>query len=153
MKAMKIYEASLTYNCVGTSDSDCLDSPKKIVSYLEGVFDEDPTVEYFIAIPFNRKNRPLARIIVSKGTASSCLVHPREVFKPAILASACAIAVAHNHPSGDPAPSRADFKVTSQLREAAKIIGIDLLDHVIIGSKEDDPQGLGHYSFNEAGLV
>jgi DNA repair protein RadC len=80
-------------------------------------------------------------------------VHPREVFKEAIRLSASAILVAHNHPSGDPAPSRADIQVTRQLREAAKVIGIDLLDHIILGQKSKDPRGIGLYSFNEAGLI
>jgi DNA repair protein RadC len=91
--------------------------------------------------------------MVTLGTASASLVHCREVFKFAILQSACAIIVIHNHPSGDPAPSRADIQVTRQLREAAKLIGIDLLDHVIIGNRDDDPCNLGYYSFNDAGLL
>ncbi len=110
-------------------------------------------VERFWALCLDRKNRLLRRIEVTKGTASSCLVHPREVFREAIKLSASAIIVAHNHPSGDPAPSRADIQVTRQLRESAKVIGIDLLDHIILGRKASDPQGLGFYSFNEAGLI
>ena len=149
---MEIYEASLTYNCIKLGDQAYLSAPDKTVEYLDGVFG-DPTVEHFVVIPLNRKNRPLARIVVSKGTASSCLVHPREVFKPAIVAGASSVIVAHNHPSGDPAPSRADIQITRQLRESAKILGIDLLDHIIVGHKDDDPQGLGFYSFNEAGLI
>ena len=110
-------------------------------------------VEYFWALCLDRKNRLRKRVEVSKGTASSCLVHPREVFKEAIKLSACAIIAVHNHPSGDPAPSRADIQVTRQLGEAAKIIGIDLLDHIVLGQRSKDPQGLGLYSFNEAGLI
>jgi DNA repair protein RadC len=82
------------------------------------------------------------------------LVHPREVFKPAILASAASVVVSHNHPSsGDPHPSSADLQVTRQLREAAQVLGIDLLDHVVVGTKEGDPAGKGYYSFREAGLL
>jgi DNA repair protein RadC len=90
---------------------------------------------------------------VTKGTATNCLVHPREVFREAIRHNASAIVAVHNHPSGDPAPSRADIQVTRQLRESAKIVGIELTDHIIIGYKPRDPQGLGYYSFNEAGLT
>ncbi|HAY99875.1 MAG TPA: hypothetical protein DCY38_03715, partial [Opitutae bacterium] len=70
-----------------------------------------------------------------------------------IRLSASGIIAVHNHPSGDPATSRADIQVTRQLRESAKVIGIDLLDHIIVGHKKHDPQGLGYYSFNEAGLI
>jgi DNA repair protein RadC len=110
-------------------------------------------VEHFWALCLDRKNRLLRRVEVSRGTATACLVHPREVFKEAIKLSACGIIAVHNHPSGDPAPSRADIQVTRQLREAAKIIGIDLLDHIVLGERSKDPQGLGLYSFNEAGLI
>jgi DNA repair protein RadC len=109
--------------------------------------------EHFFVLCLNRKNRLLKKVTVTTGTASNCLVHPREVFAPAIIANASAIVVAHNHPSGDPAPSRADIQVTRQLREAAKVIGIDLLDHIVIGDRSNDPQGLGYYSFDDAGLI
>lgn len=71
----------------------------------------------------------------------------------AILAGATALVVAHNHPSGDPAPSAADQQITHVLRDAAKIIDIELLDHVIVGDVKADPQKVGHYSFREAGLL
>jgi DNA repair protein RadC len=83
----------------------------------------------------------------------STLVAPREVFRGEILANASALVVAHNHPSGDPAPSQADLRVTRALREAAKVIEIALLDHVIVGDFKADPLGIGHYSFREAGLL
>ena len=110
-------------------------------------------VEKFWVLCLDRKNRLLRRVESTSGTATSSLVHPREVFREAIRLSASAIIAVHNHPSGDPAPSRADIKVTRQLREAASVIGIDLLDHVILGQKSKDPQGIGYYSFNEAGLI
>ncbi len=110
-------------------------------------------IERFWVLCLDRKNRLLKRIEVTKGTATNCLAHPREVFREAIRLSASGIIAVHNHPSGDPAPSRADIQVTRQLRESAKIIGIDLLDHIIVGHKQHDPHGLGYYSFNEAGLV
>lgn len=78
---------------------------------------------------------------------------PREVFRGAILASASALVVAHNHPSGDPAPSSADIVVTRMLRDAAKVIDIELLDHVIVGEKTADPLGVGFYSFRGANLL
>jgi DNA repair protein RadC len=110
-------------------------------------------VEKFWVLCLDRKNRLLRRIESTSGTATCSLVHPREVFREAIRLSAAAIIVVHNHPSGDPAPSRADIQVTRQLREAAKVIGIDLIDHIVLGQRSKDPQGLGLYSFNEAGLI
>ena len=110
-------------------------------------------VEKFWVLCLNRKNRLLKLVEVSSGTATSALAHPREVYRAAIRESATAIACVHNHPSGDPAPSAADVQVTRQLREAAKTLDIDLLDHVIVGQVETDPRGVGYYSFREAGVL
>lgn len=113
----------------------------------------DPEKEFFVVFSLTRKNRLKSYQIVSIGTLSSSLVHPREVFRPAIAHAASAIVVAHNHPSGDPAPSSADIQVTRQLREASRVVGIDLLDHVIIGEPQRSPTGIGYYSFRDAGLI
>jgi len=110
-------------------------------------------VEKFWVMCLNRKNRLLRRVEATSGTASASLVHPREVFREAIRAGASAVLCAHNHPSGDPAPSSADLQVTRQLREAAKVVDITLLDHVILGRPEADAVGRGWYSFREAGLI
>jgi DNA repair protein RadC len=110
-------------------------------------------VEKFWVVCLNRKNRLVKRVEITSGTASNSLVHPREVFRDAIREGALAIVCVHNHPSGDPTPSAADIQVTRQLREAAKTVSIDLVDHVIIGQKSCDPAGLGHYSFRAAGLL
>jgi DNA repair protein RadC len=87
------------------------------------------------------------------GTATAALAHPREVFRVAILANACAIVCVHNHPSGDPSPSSADVQITRLLRDASKTVEIEMLDHIIIGNRDDDPLGLGYYSFRNAGLI
>jgi len=145
---MMVHEASLQFRVVREGPVKALDTPEKVAAYLAGAFDGDPTVEWFICIPLNRKNMPFGRVLITKGTASSCLVNPREVLRPCILSNASGFIVAHNHPSGDTAPSRADIQVTRQLREAAKTMGIDFLDHVIVGDAYSEP-----YSFNEAGLV
>ncbi|PTY07533.1 hypothetical protein DB347_07725 [Opitutaceae bacterium EW11] len=110
-------------------------------------------VEKFWVLCLNRKNRLLKRVEVTSGTATNSLVHPREVFRCAIREGAAALICAHNHPSGDPTPSAADIQVTRQLREAAKTVCIDLLDHVILGKKTSDPSGQGFYSFRAAGLL
>ena len=128
------------------------DCPQRVVEHFQTRIAGEE-VERFWTLCLDRKNRLIRRVEVTVGTATACLVHPREVFRAAIRLSACAVIVAHNHPSGDPAPSRADIKVTRQLRESAQVIGIDLLDHIVLGQKNKDPQGLGFYSFNEAGLI
>ena len=77
---------------------------------------------------------------ISDGTLDTILVHPREVFKPAISANAAAIVLTHNHPSGDPTPSEADIKVTRDLIRAGQLLKIEVLDHVILGRKTEDRQ-------------
>ena len=109
--------------------------------------------EAFYCVYLDRKNHPIGRHLITLGTATSTLVAPREVFRGAILASATALVVAHNHPSGDPAPSAADVQMTRVLREAAKVIDIELMDHVIVGDAKADPHGVGHYSFRAAGIL
>jgi DNA repair protein RadC len=110
-------------------------------------------VEKFWVLCLNRRNRLIRRIEVTSGTAGSTLVHPREVFREAIKEAATAVVCVHNHPSGDPAPSAADIRVTRTLREAARTVDIALLDHVIVGESRHDPTGLGFYSFRDAGVL
>jgi len=129
-----------------------MDSPKRIYDWLRPFADGEP-VEKFWVLSLNRKNRLLKCQPVTSGTATASLVHPREVFREAIRNSASALVCAHNHPSGDPSPSQADIRATRQLREAARTVQLDLLDHVIIGQSEHDPSGQGFYSFAEAGLL
>ena len=123
-----------------------------IVTYLQPVI-AGLTVEKFWVLCLNRKNRLLKRIEVTSGTATSALAHPREVFRAAIRESASAVVCVHNHPSGDPAPSAPDLHVTRTLREAAKTVEIELVDHVIIGRPAADPLSRGYFSFREAGLL
>ncbi len=110
-------------------------------------------VEKFWVLCLNRKNRLLKQVEITSGTATSSLAHPREVFREAIRQGATAVVCVHNHPSGDPAPSAADVQVTRQLRDAAKAVDIELLDHVVVGRPGADPQGRGYYSFREAGVI
>jgi len=133
-------------------DAPLLESADLVAAYFAPIATGLP-VEKFWVLCLNRKNRLLKRVEVTSGTASSSLVHPREVFREAIREGALAVICVHNHPSGDPAPSTADINVTRQLRDAAKTVGIDLLDHIIIGQKTRDPVGVGHYSFRAAGLI
>jgi DNA repair protein RadC len=106
----------------------------------------DPNKEFFIALYLNTKNGIIKQEVVSIGSLSANVVHPREVFRTAIVVSASSIIVAHNHPSGDPAPSREDIEITKKLAEAGKMIGIELLDHVILGKDRN-------YGFKESGML
>jgi DNA repair protein RadC len=88
---------------------------------------------------------------IALGTISECIAHPREVFRPALVHSAFAVILAHNHPSGDPSPSAADIQMSRRMAEAAKVLQIRFLDHVIIGAPSDGR--LPYYSFKEAGVL
>lgn len=93
----------------------------------------DADREMFVVVLLDTKLVPIGTNIVSIGTLDASLAHPREVFKPAILLGAKSILVAHNHPSGDPTPSRDDIAITRRLEKAGEILGIQVLDHIIIG--------------------
>jgi DNA repair protein RadC len=96
--------------------------------YLEGV-----DREHFAVILLDRKNQMIGINTVSVGSLTTSIVHPREVFKPAILSNAVAVILCHNHPSGSPFPSNEDRALTTRLVEAGKLLGIDVLDHIILG--------------------
>lgn len=133
-------------------DAPILGQAERVAEYFQPIT-AGLQVEKFWVLCLNRKNRLIKRIEVTSGTATNSLVHPREVFREAIREAAAAIICVHNHPSGDPSPSAADIQVTRQLREAAKTVCIELLDHVVVGNPANDPSGLGFYSFRSAGLV
>ncbi len=106
----------------------------------------DPNKEFFMALYLNTKNGILKQEVISIGSLNANIVHPREIFKTACMVSASSIIVAHNHPSGDPSPSREDIEITKKLSEAGKMMGIGLLDHVIIGYDRN-------YGFKESGQL
>jgi DNA repair protein RadC len=106
---------------------------------------EDDAREHFVAVFLDARHRPIGCQVVSIGTASASLVHPREIYQPAVGLGACAIVLAHNHPSGDPGPSSEDRDVTKRLTEAGEVLGIKILDHVIW------TRSAGYHSFQEAG--
>jgi len=109
-----------------------MSSPEHVFEYLYPLL-RDEKIEHFIALLLDTKNQLIRKVMISKGSLNANIVHPREVFKPAIIESAAAIIVAHNHPSGDPAPSQNDIDITRKLIETGKMVGIELYDHVIIG--------------------
>ncbi|MBA4138338.1 MAG: hypothetical protein C0518_13580 [Opitutus sp.] len=129
-----------------------LNRPELVRDHLEPVA-SGLAIEKFWVLCLNRKNRLLKCVEVTSGTATSSLAHPREVFREAIRQGATAVICAHNHPSGDPAPSAADVQLTRQLRDAAKAVDIELIDHVVLGRAAADPRGVGFYSFRQAGVL
>jgi DNA repair protein RadC len=115
-------------------------------TYLIGQGYSDRDREAFIVLLLNTKHDLIAEEIVSIGILDGSLIHPREVFKAAVCASAAAIILAHNHPSGNLQPSAQDEEVTRRLRSAGGILGIPVLDHIILGAGTES-----YYSFREKG--
>lgn len=114
----------------GFSREAIIGNPEDFVSMFRWLF-KDEIKEKFVVAILNTSNHVQAIEIVTQGTLNSSLVHPREVFRPAIVFSAASIIVCHNHPSGNPEPSQEDIAITKQLQEASRIIGIPLFDHII----------------------
>nr|WP_055668416.1 JAB domain-containing protein [Desnuesiella massiliensis] len=98
-------------------------------------FIENSDRELLIACCLDTKNQPTSINVVSVGTLNSSLVHPRELFKPAILSNSASLIVAHNHPSGYLEPSNEDINITNRIKECGKLLGIDIIDHIIIGDE------------------
>lgn len=121
----RIYQAAF-------KDTHFIKCPEDIVNLLQSQM-RFLDREHFREILLNRKNGILAIETISIGGLSSSLVHPREVFKPAIKKSAASIILVHNHPSGDPSPSNEDIEITKRLAESGTLLGIEILDHIIIG--------------------
>jgi len=118
------------------------DAARMLAAYLAGV-----DREHFVVLMLDQKNQCLGIHTVSMGSLTASIVHPREVYKAAILANAAAILCGHNHPSGNPHPSQEDRAITQRLTEAGKLLGINVLDHIIIGSAGK------YFSFADEGLL
>jgi DNA repair protein RadC len=95
----------------------------------------DADVEQFAVIALDARSRVIGSKVIARGTATACLVHPREVFRAAIVLKAVQILLVHNHPSGDPSPSEEDLVMTERLIEAGRILGIPVVDHIILGAR------------------
>lgn len=116
------------------SERPVIDNTEKAVEQLKDI--RDKKQEYFVCLTLDGANRLIAKRVITIGTLTASLVHPREVFADAITDRAASIIVAHNHPSGSLNPSTADLEITSRLKESAEILGIRLVDHLILTSKE-----------------
>ena len=129
-----------------------VDTPEKSLAYWREVIEKMPWFipdrEICAVILLNTRLRPVGCALVSIGSLNESIVHPRDVFRPAIaLGNAYAVVLLHNHPSGDPAPSEADTRLTRRICEGAAMLQITLLDHLIVG------EGQTFYSFKMAGLI
>ena len=128
-----VKESAHKYADIPTS----LNTPEKVVKYADSVlnFDRLP-VENFVLVPVDNKLKPLGVFVVTIGTVDASIVSSRDVFQAALLCNASSIFVLHNHPSGDPTPSKEDIEVTDRLKKAGELMRIPLLDHVIVGEKK-----------------
>jgi len=91
--------------------------------------------EHFLVLLLNARHEVIGRETISVGSLNASIVHPREVFKPAITQSAASMILVHNHPSGDPEPSEEDLAITKRLVQAGELLGINILDHIIVASR------------------
>lgn len=122
-----------------------MNSPGKVAQWLRSVAPNN-SQEHIIALYLDGAHQPVGFSVVSTGLQTSCPVHPREVFQRAIALGAYSLILAHNHPSGNVEPSAEDVKITAQIKDAGKVVGIRLLDHIIISDE-------GYYSFQEANAL
>lgn len=118
--------------------------PQDIWNELKDI--RDHKKEHFVIFYLDSRNQEIKREIISVGTLNASLVHPREVFEPAIMHSSAQIIIAHNHPTGEAQPSQEDVIMTTRLVEAGKILGIEIIDHIIVTKNT-------HYSFKEKNLI
>lgn len=107
-------------------------SPEQVFEHYHFTY-RDRRKEYFLVLLLDGKNRILKEVQVSEGSLNQSIVHPREVFHAAVRESAAGMILVHNHPTGDPTPSREDVSITQRLKEAGDMMGVKVLDHVIIG--------------------
>ena len=132
-----------------------MDSPEAAFQVWQDVIADDPSFEpdkeHLAVLLLNTKLRLTGYHIVSVGSLNEAVAHPREIFRPVILAGAYGFVLMHNHPSGDPTPSGADHRMTQKIQEGSKLLEIKLLDHVIVGTPQDG--SLPYFSFQKAGCM
>ncbi|MEX2374812.1 MAG: DNA repair protein RadC [Dehalococcoidia bacterium] len=146
MYRIPIYQVKLVRDGSQIAERKKVDSPATAAQVLEQYLDGADR-EHFVVLLLDTQNQIIGIHTVTVGTLDASLIHPREVFKPAILANAASVILAHNHPSGDPTPSAEDRSVTRLLTEAGVTIGIEVLDHVVVGDLHR------YHSFKEAGTM
>ena len=147
-KRITKYRLELVKESSKIYEVDKISSPTDVRDYIEEVFRlSSQAEEVLVLLVLDTKNNVTGAFEVSRGSLDASIVHPREVFKRALLLNGNSIIIAHNHPSGDPSPSKEDIEITRRLVEGGNILGIGVLDHLIIGDN-------GRYrSFREAQLI
>ena len=125
-------------------ESVAITEPKHVLPLLSDIVNKQQ--EYFVCISLNGANEVIEKRLITVGLLNNCQVHPREVFADAITDRAASVIFAHNHPSGELSPSKSDLQIQEQLFQAGKILGINIIDHIIISKR-------GYYSFQENGLI
>ena len=130
MCSVKLIQVGLIRDADQPKDREGITCPADVTSLLSCISNSDR--EQFVCIHLNARNQACALEIVSTGSLNASLVHPREVFKAAILNNAASVILAHNHPSSDLTPSREDIELTRRMLEAGELLGIEVLDHVIV---------------------
>ena len=141
------YCIKLVKECEILYDHKRLKGAKMVYDLLQAIGLHEKAQEEFHSFYLDTKHHVIGMEMISKGSINATIIHPREVFKGALLANAHAIIIAHNHPSGDVEPSNADKNVTTMLVDAGKLLDVKVIDHVIIGSKG------GFFSFSESSLI
>jgi DNA repair protein RadC len=129
-----------------------LGAPSVSAAYLQPIL-HGLEVEKFLVLCLDRKNRLLRCVEMTSGTTNAAQAHSADVFRTVVRENASGFICAHNHPSGDPAPSAPDLHVTRVLRDGAKVVDLQFIDHIIIGRVADDPLCKGYFSFREAGIL
>lgn len=122
-----------------------LGSPEEVYRHFRRIY-RNVKREIFYVVLLTNKNRKIREVKISEGSLTASIVHPREVFHPVIKDSAAGVVFVHNHPSGDPAPSREDMEITRRLKEVGQLMGVRVMDHVVVGSDR-------YFSFNTHGLL
>ncbi len=126
-------------------DLETVPTPMKAWEFVTNLIGKK-TEEYFIALYLDNKNQIHGYCTISKGTISETIVHPREIYKGAILSNSSSVIIAHNHPSGKLKPSRQDITVTKRIKEVGELLDIPLLDHIIVNNSN-------YFSFIEEGFM
>jgi DNA repair protein RadC len=140
--------------CPTPNEMQLCDTPEKAAAYWREHIEKHPyfsrEIGCFVVLLVNTRRRVQGHCLISTGTLDTILVHPREVFRPAVIGAAAAIVLMHNHPSGDPSPSEGDIKVTRDLIRAGQLLKIEVPDHIIIG-QPDTGHSNGYVSLRSLG--
>jgi DNA repair protein RadC len=146
-----VSEVELIYKSnIKPSERIKIENSRKVYSVLKTVYDFN-TIEHkesFYCMYLNRANKLLAVILISEGGTNSCLVDVKIIFQAALRVNASAIILSHNHPSGNLTPSEADIQITKKVKEAAKLLEMQVIEHIIVSPDEDE-----YYSFSDNGQI